>query len=213
MMSRTLIIAMFVAMISDFSIAKQDESEIIEEVQDVYEDLEYLSAEFIQQDEFKLTGSVNETRGKIYIKDGVQYRLVTEDQTIVTDGKIVWSYSQHSNKVIIDYVKEGDASLLPRDMLFKYPKNYYATLLDEEKYEDNSFYVLKMTPKTEVYGYIQSMKIYVNSDTYLIEKLEYTDLNNNTSSFKIEKLDTVSELSDSLFTYEIPPGSEVIDLR
>ena len=118
-------------LLSSFLIA-QDESDIIEELQDVYEDIEYFSAEFIQKELFKLTGSQNETTGKIYIKNGTEYRLETEDHTIVTDGKSVWSYSPHNNKVIVDNIKEGDASLLPRDMLFKYPKNYFSDLLKEE---------------------------------------------------------------------------------
>ena len=32
----------------------------------------------------------------------------TEDHTIVTDGKNVWSFSPHNNLVIIDIVKEGE---------------------------------------------------------------------------------------------------------
>ena len=106
----------------------QDESDIIEEVQDLYEDIEYFSADFIQKEQFKLTGSENETKGKIYIKNGTEYRLETEDQIVVTDGKVVWSYSPHNNQVIVDNVKEGDASLLPRDMLFRYPNNYFSNL-------------------------------------------------------------------------------------
>ena len=86
----------------------QDKSDIIEELQDVYEDIEYFSAEFIQKELFKLTGSANVTTGKIFIKNGTEYRLETEDHTVVTDGKSVWSYSPHNNKVIIDNIKEGD---------------------------------------------------------------------------------------------------------
>ena len=191
----------------------QDESDIIEEVQDLYEDIEYFSADFIQKEQFKLTGSENETKGKIYIKNGTEYRLETEDQIVVTDGKVVWSYSPHNNQVIVDNVKEGDASLLPRDMLFRYPKNYFSNLLKEEKIGASKYYVLKMTPKEDVHGYIKSLKIWVNTETYLINKMEYDDLNDNTSLFQIEKMDIKSELPDSLFIFNPPPQSELIDMR
>ncbi|MCK5032573.1 MAG: outer membrane lipoprotein chaperone LolA [Calditrichia bacterium] len=191
----------------------QDESDIIEEVQDLYEDIEYFSADFIQKEQFKLTGSENETKGKIYIKNGTEYRLETEDQIVVTDGKVVWSYSPHNNQVIVDNVKEGDASLLPRDMLFRYPKNYFSNLLKEEKIDASKYYVLKMTPKEDIHGYIKSLKIWVNTESYLINKIEYDDLNDNTSLFQIEKMDIKSELPDSLFIFNPPPQSELIDMR
>jgi len=191
----------------------QDESDIIEEVQDLYEDIEYFSADFIQKEQFKLTGSENETKGKIYIKNGTEYRLETEDQIVVTDGKVVWSYSPHSKQVIIDNIKEGDASLLPRDMLFRYPKNYFSNLLKEEKIGGSKYFVLKMTPKEDIHGYIKSMKIWVNAESYLINKMEYDDLNDNTSLFQIEKMDIKSELPDSLFIFNPPPQSELIDMR
>lgn len=207
---RMIMVLLFVITIG---YAKQEESEIIEEVQDVYEDIEYLSAEFVQTEQFKLTGSVNETKGKIYIKNGIEYRLETEDHTIVTDGKNVWSFSPHNNKVIIDIVKEGDSSLLPRDMLFKYPKNYYSTLVKTDKLDNQKYYVLKMTPREEIQGYIKSMKIWVNEDTYLIHRLEYVDLNNNTSAFQIKKLDISTDIPDSFFIFNAPPNSEIIDVR
>ena len=191
----------------------QDVTDIIDEVQDLYEEIEYFSADFIQKEQFKITGSENETSGKIYIKNGTEYRLETEDQTVVTDGKVVWSYSHHNNQVIIDNVKEGDASTLPRDMLFKYPKNYFSTLLKEENIGDSKYYVLKMTPKEDVHGYIKSLKIWVNKESYLINKMEYDDLNDNTSLFLIKKMDTKSELPDSLFMFNPPTQSEIIDMR
>ena len=191
----------------------QDESDIIEEVQDLYEDIEYFSADFIQKEQFKLTGSENETKGKIYIKNGTEYRLETEDQIVVTDGKVVWSYSPHNKQVIVDNVKEGDASLLPRDMLFRYPKNYFSNLLKEEKIGASKYYVLKMTPKEDIHGYIKSLKIWVNTESYLIHKIEYDDLNDNTSLFQIEKMDIKSELPDSLFKFNPPAQSELIDMR
>ena len=191
----------------------QDESDIIEELQDVYEDIEYFSAEFIQKDMFKITGSENVTQGKIFIKNGTEYRLETEEHIVVTDGKSVWSYSPNTNKVIIDKIKEGDASLLPRDMLFRYPKNYFSDLIKEEKIGDDNFYVLKMTPKEDVHGYVKSMKIWVNSESYLIHRIEYDDLNDNTSSFEINKMDTKTKLSEKLFKFNAPEQSEIIDMR
>ena len=193
--------------------AAQSADDIVEEIQERYENLENLSAEFRQVEQFKLTGSKNETTGKIYIKNGTQYRLETEDQVIVTDGATVWTYSMFNNQVLIDRVKKDDASVLPRDLLFKYPREYYASLLTTEDYEDEEHYVLKLDPKQDTHGYVKSMKIWVNSDDYLISKIEYTDFNDNSSMFAIQKVDIKKDLKESFFTFKIPEGVEIVDLR
>jgi chaperone LolA len=188
-------------------------TKIIKELQDKYEEISNLSAEFIQLEQFKLTGSQTETRGKIYVKDGVKYRLETEDQIIVTDGETVWTYSIFNNQVLVDRVKEGDGSLLPRDLLFRYPRDYYASLLDEVELDDEDYYILRLDPKEGIHGYIKTMKIWVNTDSYMITKIEYTDFNDNISYFEIKKVDIDTKLNDSLFQLKIEEGVDVIDLR
>jgi chaperone LolA len=193
--------------------AAQSVDDIVEEIQERYENLENLSAEFKQIESFQLTGSKNETTGKIYVKNGIQYRLETEDRVIVTDGLTVWTYSIFNNQVLIDRVKKDDASVLPRDLLFRYPREYYASLLTTEDYNDEEHYVLKLDPKEETHGYIKTMKLWVNSDTYLISKIEYMDFNDNSSSFAIEKIDITTDLKESLFKFKAPEGVEIVDLR
>jgi outer membrane lipoprotein carrier protein len=190
-----------------------DVTEIIKEIQEKYEEIEYLSADFVQTEQYKLTGSKNETRGKLFIKDGVQYRLETEDQSIATDGETVWTFSKFNNQVLIDRVKEGDGSLLPRDLLFKYPKDYFASLLEEVEIEGANYFVVKLDPKEGVYGFIKSMKIWVDEDEYIIHKIEYTDFNDNVSMFEVQKVDIEKKLPDGLFKFRIKEGMEVVDLR
>jgi outer membrane lipoprotein carrier protein len=188
-------------------------SKIIKEVQKKYEQIGNLSADFSQIESFKLTGSENETSGKIYVKNGIKFRLETEDQTVVTDGKTVWTYSTMNNQVLIDRVKEGEGSLLPRDLLFKYPRDYYATLLEETKIGNEKYYCIKLDPKEGVQGYIKTMKMWIHPKSYIISKIEYTDFNTNVSTFEIRKADITTVLPDSLFIFEPGSDMQVVDLR
>ncbi len=191
----------------------QSAEDIVEGIQERYEDLENFAANFVQIEKFLITGAKNEISGQIYVKGGVKYRLETEDQTIVTDGITVWTYSVFNNQVLIDRAKKDDGAMLPRDLLFKYPRDYYATLLDEVEYNGEDHYILKLDPKEDTHGFIKSMKIWVNGDNYLISKIEYTDFNDNTSLFEIKKIITNKSLSDSFFKFQTPEGADVIDLR
>jgi len=79
-------------------------------------------------------------------------------------GETVWTYNAISKQFIIDRVRKNSGALLPRDMLFKYPKEYYSTLLREEEINGNDFFVIKLDPKENAHGFIKSMKIWVDAD-------------------------------------------------
>ncbi len=209
-MIRSLIVLLLLALPL---MAGDSASDIIKNVQETYEDIKYLTAEFVQIEEFGLTGAKNEVKGKIYVKGGDKYRLVTEDQVVVTNGETVWTYSVFSGQVLIDRVKENSGSLLPRDLLFKYPKTHYATLLGKVEWNGKTYYNLKLDPREDVHGFVKSMKLWVEPDDWFIDKIEYTDFNDNISVFEIRKSDTKTPLKDDFFNFEIKEGMEVVDLR
>ena len=202
----------FIVFIFLFIANGQDVQDIIEDVQDTYDEIKNFSASFKKIEEFKLTGSVNETNGKIFIKDGTKYRFESEDQVIVTDGKTVWTYNDISKQLIIDNFRENSGALLPRDMLYKYPKEYLASLLGEEELDNKTFFVVKLDPKDNIHGFIKSMKLWIEDDEWIVRKIETVDLNGNSSTFEIFNMET-KKLNDNLFSYSPDSGIEVIDLR
>ncbi len=191
----------------------QDVNDIIKKVQKTYDKMDNFSAAFKQVDYFQLTGSAAETVGKIYVKDGEKYRFETEDQTVVTDGKVVWSYNSISQQVLIDNVREGSGALLPRDLLFKYPKNHYATLVGREEQDGRKVYILNLVPRENVHGYVKEVKIWVLDDKWHVIKLETTDLNDNQTVFEIKDIDAGTELSEGLFTFTADENTQVVDMR
>ncbi len=203
----------FLLLLITLPVLGQDVEDIIEEIQDTYEDMDNFTATFKRVESFKLTGTVSETVGKVWVKDGTRYRFESEEQQIITDGKTVWTYNAINKQVIIDRVRKESGALLPRDMLFKYPKEYYSTLIRTEKNKDKKIYVIKLTPRGKVTGVVKSMKIWVEEDHWYITKIEITDLNNNTTLFEISDIDVKAKLKDSLFAFKDIPGVRVIDMR
>lgn len=190
-----------------------DVNKIISKVQDKYDNMKYLTATFKQVETFKLTGSQTENIGKIYIAGGNKYRFESEDQVIVTDGKSVWTYNSISKQLIIDEVRENSGALIPRDLLFKYPQKYYATLLSESKENGKKLYLIRLDPKGQVYGYVKSLKIWVEDDQWLIHKIESTDVNGNKSVYEITDQDTKSKIGEDMFKFVPGKDTEVVDMR
>ncbi|KAA3612037.1 MAG: outer membrane lipoprotein carrier protein LolA [Calditrichaeota bacterium] len=204
------IILIFAAL--QFSFA-QDVEDIIEDVQERYDEIEDISATFKRIESFKLTGTVSETVGKIYIKDGVKYRFESDDQSIATDGKTVWTYNSISKQFIIDNVRKNSGALLPRDMLFKYPKEYYSTLLGEAEVDGKDVFIIKLDPRENVHGFVKSMKIWVEDDEWLIRRIEITDLTDNKSTYEISKILIDEDLKDDFFVLQASDEMNVVDMR
>ncbi|MBN1407569.1 MAG: outer membrane lipoprotein chaperone LolA [Calditrichaceae bacterium] len=190
-----------------------DVNKIISKVQDKYDKMKFLTAAFKQVETFKLTGSQTENTGKIYIADGNKYRFESEDQIVVTDGESVWTYNSISKQLLIDEVRENSGALIPRDLLFTYPQKYYATLLSESKENDKKIYLIRLDPKDQVYGYVKSLKIWVEDGEWLIHKIEATDVNGNKSLYEITNQDTKSKINDELFKFTPTEGVDVVDMR
>ncbi len=190
-----------------------DVNKIIKNIQKTYDKLDNLSAVFSQIEIYKLTGSQNETTGRIYIKDGEKYRFESEDQVIVTDGKTVWTYNAISRQLLIDHVRKNSGALLPRDMLFKYPKTHFATLLKEENIDDDIYYTVRLDPKEGIKGFIKNIKIRAKKENWLVDEIETTSQNGSTSLFKITEINTKKNLEDILFIYQPPEGAQVVDMR
>jgi len=193
--------------------AKINIEKVIRKVQKKYKDIEHFSARFSQVERFAMTGSVNETSGKIFVKGGVKYRLETEDRIIVTDGKTTWNYTYMYNQVTIANMDKNDIVLLPRDLIFNLPKDYYASYIGEESINDIKHLIIKLDPKEEVKGYIKTMKLWIVEDNYQISKIEYSDLNDNPTTFVVQSQDHKTKLDDNLFIFEAPEDCEIVDFR
>lgn len=185
---------------------------IIKKVREKYKDLKSLSADFEQEFVWELAGETQVVKGLIYLSSANHYRIETDMQTIVADGTTVWIYSKPDNQVIIDLMKKSAENPLPKDLLFQYSEEYTPNLIGEEKVADRKTYVLSLLPKDEE-AFIKSMKIWVDESSWLTIKVVQVDINDNINTYSIENIKEDVELAPSLFSFQIPPDSEVVDLR
>ncbi|MFQ5707294.1 MAG: outer membrane lipoprotein carrier protein LolA [bacterium] len=185
---------------------------IMKNVKKRYESLQTLKANFKQIYFWELAGETQTLEGSLFLKSGNHYRIETDSQVVVTDGKQVWTYSPANHQVIIDYLSQSNENPLPKDLLFKYSEDYTPHLIGEEKIDGEKTYVLNLVPKDED-AFIKSMKIWVNESNWLTTKIEQTDINDNKNTYIVSDIEENVKLSDALFTFQIPPDAEIVDLR
>ncbi len=163
-----------------------DAREIIENVQERYEDISDATITFSQSVRFKVSKAEQSVEGTLYFKKPGKYRIETEERTVVTDGKTSWSWNPRNRQLIVDNYREETHALSPEQLLLNYPKDYYSTLIGEEALGGSSAYVLKLTPK-EDNAFATAMKIWVSKD-WLIRQVEITDVNGAVTTYRIKKI-------------------------
>ncbi len=195
------------------SAADNKAEEIIKKVKDEYDDLKTFHAEFSQSSYWKLADNVHVQKGKTWLKGKDKFKIETEDQTIVCDGKTIWTYSQFNNQVIIDKVeKSGEEIRLPKDIFFKYSEDYNPTYIGEEKIDNQDCSVLELRAKTEDI-FIKYMKIWINKKISIPIKIEQVDINNNSNNYLIMNVEINKAIDDNFFVYKVPDSVEIIDMR
>lgn len=210
---RILIYALGIWMLIYLPLSGADAEKVIKEIQKKYQKSKSLEIQFKEINRFKLTGTSSEVFGTFIIKDQDNYRLDSETQIIATDGTVFWRYNKIENQVLIDHAKKENQEVLLNNFLYDLQQKYYSQITDEYKQAGNKIYVIKLTPKTSNESFFTSIKIWVENNSWKINKVIYTDYNGNETEYEIENISFDKKFPDSMFTLVPPEGSEVIDVR
>jgi outer membrane lipoprotein carrier protein len=202
----------FILLVGSFISANEAE-EIIEKIQGVYQKINLIRIDFDRVQTFKLSGIQNTTSGVMFLGKNDLFRMENEEQTVVTDGKNIWTYSTINQQVIIDLVQKNRSTFMPKELLFSYGDRYYANLIDSFEKDGAKWHTVKLTPKNPAERSLKSLKILVKDKQWYIYNIDYVDLNGNLTSFKIKKIDTKQKMPPGLFEFEIPKEAKVMDLR
>ncbi|MBI4535252.1 MAG: outer membrane lipoprotein carrier protein LolA [Ignavibacteriae bacterium] len=190
----------------------QTAQEVLEMVKKKYDSINDAQLKFSQKARFELARIEEHANGTLFVKKGNKYRVELEEQTIVTNGATVWSYSLPNNQVLIDNFKLQDNPFSPEKILTGAPKDFYATTLGRERVGKSEAIVLKLVPKDDQ-SVVKSMKLWVDDGDWLIKKVEISDVNGKQTEYLVNDIKVNIGLTDSRFTYQIPEGVEIVDLR
>ncbi len=190
-------------------------AQVLEKVREAYSKIDDASATFTEQVKFKYTNVQQSLSGELQMKKDNKYRIQTDQQTIITDGKTVWAYSPINRQVLIDTYKENAKTFSPDKFLFSVPTDFYAVFLNENLPSTNARYVLKLIPRkgTPSAAMVTSLKIWVSEKDWSIRKVEYIDMNETQSVYTIHSLTINNGVADSVFSFTVPNGVQVVDLR
>lgn len=208
---RNMIVCLFLVSFAGAA-SGQNASAILGKVRERYATIQDAELRFTQTVRFPVSRVEQRVSGKLWMKKGNRYRVQTDDLTLVTDGKTVWSHSHPNNQVLIDSFRIDERTYSPERVLLAAPDDFTPAFITREKSPQGEVAVLKLTP-VNLRGFVRALKLWVREDDSMITRVELKDANDKETTYAVEDVRINQGLDDGMFSYSIPEGVEVVDLR
>jgi outer membrane lipoprotein carrier protein len=172
------------------------------------------TADFSQTSSIKAMEITDSASGRAFFKRSGKMRWEYEKpdrQIIITDGKTLWVFRPEDNQVMIgkapSFFKGGKGFSFLSDM--KVIKQKFDMVLEKESKE--GFFVLKLLPREKTYD-IAEIYLWISRNTFdVVRILTYNSYGDETR-IVFNNIQLKQELDDSLFSFEITDGMEVLNL-
>jgi len=200
----------------NFSYAAESEltlEQILDRVEKHYAGKSF-QAEFIQESTIKAMDIVDFASGNIFVRYPGMMRWEyekPEKQIIITDGHKLWIYRPSDNQVLTGsapaFFSDGKGASFLSDI--KLIRQKFEISLENSK--EGFFYELKLQPLEKKLD-VSDIRLSVTKNTFTVIRIitynSYGD--ENRIEFANHQFDL--KLDDSLFSFKIPPGADVLQL-
>ncbi len=158
--------------------------------------------------------NINETTNGSALVSGNKYRLEVAGQTIISDGKTVWTVISDAEEVQVNDASEGDDVFTPTKLLSNYNKEYKSKMIPKvTTLHGKNVYALELTPNAK--KSYDKVNLYIEKEKMQLYAIEIFDQNGSKYTYKITKFETNTPVNDQSFTFSDKefPGYYVIDMR
>ncbi len=191
--------------------------EVVGRVQERYESIWSLTAHFVQESTSKMLNQtrVTKARGKVYFKKPglMLWEYTTSPKNKwVSDGKTLWFYQPEEDQVIVERVDLEKGRLFLAFLVGQgdLTKDFNIHHWDEEVGESKQGYRIELNPK-EPHVMMDRLILTVDRKTFHVGQAEVYDVYGNLMRTLFKRFRVNLELSPDLFTFVIPPETEVIE--
>ena len=185
--------------------------EIVNKVQETYDNAQDLEATFIQESFIKMMNKVEKSEGKVYIKKPGKMRWdykKPKKQEIVIEGGIIWIYQPEQRQVMKAPFSNDPRNRTP--VSFLYGVGRLKDDFEIKLSKGSSNYIMALTPKGAK-GNIEKIFLEVDSNDYTIQSFSLFDIYGNKTTITFKDIKVNKGLKDSLFHFKVPEGVRVIE--
>lgn len=188
-------------------------TEITRKAQQQIDQVKSLSADFSVRTQLSALKKTSESTGRLFLqRKQNKIRLEQPDQTIVSDGKSVWTYAPANRQIVVTTADQGAPGLRPDELLFQYTRRYTPTLIDQETLNGVACYVLKLTAKDST-AQLRELRIWVDAKQWLTRKVVYSDDAGSETVVTFSAIRLNPSVPADTFRMAVPKDVELVDLR
>ncbi|MCL2042457.1 MAG: outer membrane lipoprotein carrier protein LolA [Bacteroidales bacterium] len=151
-------------------------------------------------------------KGDITIK-GDKYRLEIAQQTILSDGKTVYTIMPNAKEVQINDIEDMNDAITPNKIFTDYYKNFTAKSVTEKTVKGVVCQVIELEPVSKK-DFTKAVLTVAKSDL-IPQELQLTDKKGTLHTYVLENFKVDQPIDDAVFTFKQGdyPDYEVIDMR
>jgi outer membrane lipoprotein carrier protein len=191
--------------------------EVLTEIQSRYEKTTDIEANFIQDYIGKGMKQPNRGEGKVYLKKKgmMRWDYTTPHQKLISDGHTLWFYQPDDKQVLVSNLSSVLKERTPLAFLAgegDLSQDFSFLSLKESVSQKEETYVVELTPK-EALATFSKLILTVDRKTFTVLQADVIDGVGNLTRTRFMNIKTNVGLSDSLFQFTAPRGTEVIKMQ
>ena len=154
--------------------------------------------------------------GKIQVK-GNKFKLEIPGNTIVCDGKTVWTHNKDAQEVTIkNFEPNNEDGLNPTNIFTMYETGYKYKYEKEEKIGANTYHVINLYPtiKPEKKKF-HTIKLYVDKIKKQVHEIKMLMKDGGTQTYEIKSMTPNTVLADNVFVFDTKTfkADQIVDER
>lgn len=187
--------------------AAQSAASLVTRIDSLYHASDHWSVDFEQLVHYPVFNETDRESGSLSVGPAGKFRLRTDRHIVISDGDTLWTHNLRANQVTVDRVDASDEVIRPADFLFHFKEDFDVAECNSEG--PGTCLYLKARDES---AFIREMWLWANPETAHVRKAVYRDINLNETTFTFVKINFSFKPGRGEFSYDPPPGVEVIRL-
>ncbi|MDY0076616.1 MAG: outer membrane lipoprotein carrier protein LolA [Bacteroidales bacterium] len=192
--------------------AQQNADELLKKVIDKTKTYSALKIDF----EYRMLNTdagIDEVKEGVVNVKGDAYKLIMAGQTVISDGKTIWTYLEDSEEVMVSDAAEGEDNITPSRILTSYYEDHKISYVKNRRNEVVGQETVELKPQ-EGKKFVK-IQITIDTDNLQIKSFSIFDNGGNEFVYKLKSMEEMKVIEADFFTFNKAdyPDVDVIDMR
>ncbi|MGB5105444.1 MAG: outer membrane lipoprotein carrier protein LolA [Candidatus Zixiibacteriota bacterium] len=151
----------------------------------------------------------DKSSGAMLLSYPEKFRVETPEQTLVSDGDSLWTYSVENKQVTIEPMDRLEDVVTPADYLFRFKEHYELSYDSIATIAKQPYHQISLKSKDDS-QYVRSMKVLIDTETSLVRRVIYRDMNDNNITLDFKDWKLGETIAPTQFRFKTPSGVEEV---